>query len=294
MFKKIIIGMFGVLILFGGITMAFYPFISNYLMNLNHTSEIAQQEKVVDNTDDETIRTAFKDAKKYNKNLVGVSTVADPFAPDFEPIADLDDKNLLNLNKDSIMGNVEIPKIGVNVPIYHGTSQEVLLRGAGHLTNTSLPIGGKSTHSVITGHTGVSNASLFTDLDKLIVGDMFFIRVLGRTLAYEVDQIKVVRPTQKRDLLIEDGKDYVTLITCTPYGVNSHRLLVRGKRVLHKEDEIDEIRNNTETVESTWMAEYKRALIIGATVLIVIIVIFIALRILFFRRRKRKAINDTN
>ena len=294
MFKKIIIGLFGVLILLGGLALVCYPFISNYLMGLNHASEITQQEAAVKELDDDVIHNAFKDAKKYNKNLVGVSTIADPFDTSQEDFEDLDDKNLLNVNNDSIMGNIEIPKINVNLPIFHGASQEVLLKGIGHLTNTSLPVGGKSTHAVLTGHTGVSNASLFTDLDKLVLGDMFFINVLDRTLAYEVDQIKVVRPTQKKDLLIEEGKDYVTLITCTPYGVNSHRLLVRGRRVHYGKDEIEEIINTTETVESTWMAEYKRALIIGATVLSAIVVVFIVLRIALFRRRKKKSNTETN
>lgn len=289
MLKRIIGGLIGLLILIIGLALVCYPFISNYLMGLNHASEIAQHESAVQNLDDDVISSAFKDAKKYNKNLVGVSTVEDPFDARPEPDAEMDDKNLLNVNNDSIMGSIEIPKINVNLPIFHGTSQEILLKGVGHLTNTSLPIGGKSTHAVLTGHTGVPNAALFTDLDKLVVGDMFFINVLDRTLAYKVDRIKVVRPTQKRDLLIEEGKDYVTLVTCTPYGINSHRLLVRGTRVNYDEDKVEEIKNTTETVESTWMAEYKRALIIGAIVLSIIIVIFIIIRIASFALKKKKA-----
>lgn len=292
--KKVVIGIFGALILLAGISLVCYPFISNYLMGLNHASEIAEQETAVEKADDDTILKALEQAEIYNKNLLGTVILMDPFDPNFLPKTDLEYEQLLNINNDSIMGSVDIPKISVKIPIFHGTSQEVLLKGVGHLPSTSLPIGGKSTHAVLTGHTGVSNAALFTDLDKLVVGDKFFIHVLNQTLAYEVDQIKVVLPTETRDLLIDEDEDYVTLITCTPYGINSHRLLVRGTRVPYIEEEFEELRNNIEPVESTWMAEYKRALIIGAEVLSAIIVIFIVLRILLSKRKKKRAKSQSN
>lgn len=291
MLKKIIIGIVGFLIFLGGIALVFYPFISNYIMDLNHASEITEQEAVTDKSDDEAIREAFKEAKIYNKSLLKTIALADPFDPLYQFETDLEYEKLLNFNNDSIMGSVEIPKIGVKIPIFHGTSPDVLKRGVGHLSNSSLPIGGKSTHAILTGHTGASNSSFFTDLDKLDVGDVFFLRVLNRTLSYEIDQVKVVLPSHTRDLLIKENKDYVTLITCTPYGVNSHRLLVRGKRVHYSEEEIEDIKADIKPLESRWMAEYKRALVIGAIVLSAIIVIFIALRIYLSVRKKKKAEN---
>ena len=289
--KKVIVVILGVLILLVGLALCSYPFVSNYLMSLNYESEIAEQEAAVEKSDESTIKQAFKQAETYNKNLLGTVILKDPFDPNFVPETDLVYEELLNLNNDSIMGSIEIPKIDVKIPIFHGTSQEVLLKGVGHLTNTSLPIGGKSTHAVLTGHTGVPNAVFFTDLDKLEKGDMFFIRVLNRTLAYKVDQIKVVLPTVTKDLLIADDKDYVTLITCTPYGINSHRLLVRGTRVPYTETEIEKKKESIEKVESTWMSEYKRALIIGAAVFSAIVAVFVVFRILILKQRKRKKVS---
>ena len=285
--KKILIGVIGSFILLIGISLASYPFISNYLMSLNHASEILQQEEAVKRIGADTIKKSFKDAKIYNKNLLGSIILTDPFDPNFKPNVDVKYEQLLNINNDSIMASIEIPKINVKMPIFHGTSQEVLLKGAGHLQNTSLPVGGKTTHAVITGHTGISNASMFTDLDKLVEGDVFFIHVLNKTLAYQVDQIKVVLPTETDDLRIKSQKDYVTLITCTPYGINSHRLLVRGTRIPYKKGV--EIAEQTETVESTWMYEYKRALFMGAIALVSVIVIFIVIRIILSKRKKKKS-----
>lgn len=292
--KKVIVGIIGVLVLLVGMLVASYPFISNYLMSLNYASELEKQESAVEKADQEAIKKAFKEAEKYNKSLLGSVILRDPFDPNFIPETDLVYEKLLNINNDSIIGSVEVPKISVRIPIFHGTSQEVLMKGVGHLSNTSLPIGGKSTHAVLTGHTGVSNAAFFTDLNKLVVGDKFFIKVLNKTLTYEVDRIKVVLPTRTSDLRIKDDKDYVTLITCTPYGVNSHRLLVRGKRVSYEEAEIEEIKNNTEPVESTWMAEYKKAMILGGIALGAVIVIFIIIRILLSKRKKKRAESAAN
>ncbi len=136
-----------------------------------------------------------------------------------------------------MMGYIEIPKISVYLPIYHGTSDDVLAKGIGHMSQTAFPIGGESTHAVLTGHTALPNAKLFTDLTELVEGDVFYIQILGETLAYEVDQIKVVDPEDTSDMQAEKGKDYVTLITCTPYAVNTHRLLVRGERIPYTEQQ---------------------------------------------------------
>lgn len=284
--KKIILGIVGVLFLVVGVTLASYPFISNYLMSLNHGSQIVEQENVVAQTGDDVLRQERYNAETYNKNLMGTVIIADPFDPNVVIKTDMEYEQLLNLNDDSIMGSVDIPKINVKMPIFHGTTPEVLLKGAGHLPSTSLPVGGKSTHAVITGHTAVSNAVMFTDLNQLVEGDVFFIHVLGDTLAYQVDQIRVILPTETKYLKIVEHEDHVTLVTCTPYGINTHRLIVRGTRIPYEEAE--EIAEQTERVESTWMHEYRKALFIGAIALVTIVVIFIIVRIILSVRRKKR------
>ena len=148
------------------------------------------------------------------------------------------------------MGTISIPAIGVKLPIYHGTSEKILEKGIGHLEGTSLPIGGENTHTVLTGHTGLSNAKLFTDLTELEKGEVFFLNILGEQLVYQVDQIQKVLPSNLEELYIKKGKDYCTLVTCTPYGVNTHRLLVRGTRIQHGEDFIDSQNIKKKHVES--------------------------------------------
>ena len=177
--------------------------------------------------------------------------------------------NILSLEGSGIMGYVKIPCISVDLPIYHGTSTEVLERGIGHLAASSFPIGGKSTHAVLTGHTGLSSAKLFTDLTEMKKGDLFFIHVLDKKLAYRVDQINVIRPENTRKLQIIDGKDYVTLLTCTPYGVNDHRLLVRGIRTeYHEKEELTKERPH----HSQWMEVYRRAILIGLLIVFALII----------------------
>ena len=156
-----------------------------------------------------------------------------------------------------------------HLPIYHGTDAEILERGVGHLAASSLPIGGKSTHSILTGHTGLSSAKLFTDLTEMKKGDLFFIYVLDQTLAYKVDQISVVKPENIEKLQIVDGKDYVTLVTCTPYGVNDHRLLVRGVRTKYVKNQKNKIRPRNK--DSQWMGTYKRAIAIGLAIVIALV-----------------------
>lgn len=177
--------------------------------------------------------------------------------------------NILNLDHSGVMGYLEIPCISVNLPIYHGTDAEILERGVGHLAASSIPVGGKSTHSVLTGHTGLSSAKLFTDLTEMKKEDLFFIHVLDRTLAYKVDQISVVRPEDTRKLQIVKGKDYVTLVTCTPYGVNDHRLLVRGVRTKYVKKQRSSIRPRNQ--DSQWMGTYKRAIAIGLAIVMALV-----------------------
>ena len=188
---------------------------------------------------------------------------------------------ILNIDGSSIMGYLKIPCISINLPIYHGTSGTVLEHGIGHLATSSFPIGGKDTHAVLTGHTGLSSAKIFTDLTEMKKGDFFFIHVLDKKLAYRVDQITVVEPQDTKELQIMEGKDHVTLVTCTPYGVNDKRLLVRGVRTAYhaKEEEI-RARNH----HSQWMEVYKRAIFAG---LLIICVLIAARKV--YEKMKRKS-----
>ena len=176
----------------------------------------------------------YQKAISYNEKRIN-PIIGDPFSEDIQDNA-MDYAEILNV--DGVMGTLEIPKIKVNLPIYHGTSESVLSKGAGHLKNTALPVGGAGTHAVLTGHRGYAGAKLFTDLDQLIMGDRFYLHILDKTLTYEVDQILVVAPNQTEALKPVEGQDFVTLLTCTPYQINSHRLLVRGKRVEEGPEEV--------------------------------------------------------
>lgn len=269
-----------VFLLFGmAIALMMYPFISNYLFEHKTDSTVAAIQQSAQKIDDSEQKAAIEKARKYNQVLAnGHVVLTDPFIEDKSNDDSGDYDNLLNLNDDGVMGTVEIPGIDVSLPIYHGTSDEVLKKGAGHLRGTSLPVGGESTHSVITGHTGLSNAKLFTDLTQVKKGDVFFLNVMGEKLAYKVDQIKVVLPTELSDLKVVPGKDYCTLLTCTPYGVNDHRLLVRGERTDYKEAVKKASTEKPKKAESKWMSEYKRALIISAIFFVVSLTVVLVVR----------------
>lgn len=228
---------------------------------------------------------ALQDAQAYNRSLLDSEAyLTDPFDPEavldptVEPYA-----SLLNVQGDGVMGYVEIPSISVKLPIYHGTTQDVLDKGVGHLQNTSLPVGGESTHAVLTGHTGLAGKRLFTDLSLMKEGDVFFIHVLGDTLAYQVDEIHIVEPDETDYLVIEKGKDRVTLLTCYPYGINTHRLLVQADRIPYDEAVAQQSASDAQT-ESIWDNEYKKAII---TCLLAYIPLTL-LAIWFLRRRRKK------
>lgn len=276
-----------VFLLFGiAIALTMYPFISNWLFE-NKTDSVADAvEQAAQEMDDSEQQAALQAAREYNQVLAnGHVTLTDPFKEDVadEDLAEYE--SLLNLTDDGVMGTVEIPVIDVSLPIYHGTSESVLQKGVGHLHGTSLPVGGESTHTVLTGHTGLSKAKLFTDLTEMEEGDIFFLHVMGENLAYEVDQIKVVLPSELDDLKIVPGEDYCTLVTCTPYGVNSHRLLVRGVRTDYQEAVENPETFEDKEVESKWMEEYKKALLISIGCFIGCLVVLGIVR--HFRNRSR-------
>ncbi|QDQ08969.1 class C sortase [Bacillus sp. BD59S] len=217
-----------------GLGIFLYPTISNWLATRAHYSEVSSYDKKIKALQKKELERREKEAAEYNKQVqTSVKTFADPFSEEksnHQAYADA-------LNLGDVMGYIEISKINIKLPIYQGTSEEVLSRGVGHLDYSSLPVGGENTHTILTGHRGLPSAKLFTDLDKLSEGDRFYIHSLDKVLAYKVDQIKIVLPHETDDLQIVENKDYTTLITCTPYGVNTNRLLVRGERVEFDQEE---------------------------------------------------------
>ncbi len=230
------------IIFLAGLSLLLYPFVANQWNNYRQKQLISGYEQAVsekeaaEGIDYDAER---KKAEDYNEALLPC-VLPDSFALAESSGVDPVYMNTLNIAGDEMMGSVEIPKINIKIPIYHTTEEEVLNKGAGHLEGSSLPVGGANTHAVISAHRGLPSASLFTDLDQLKEGDHFLIHVLNETLCYEVDKISVVKPEDTSALAVEDGQDLVTLLTCTPYGVNTERLLVRGHRVPYVEEEVKE------------------------------------------------------
>ena len=230
------------IIFLAGLSLLLYPFVANQWNNYRQKQLISNYEQVV--SDKEAAEGIDYDAERkkaedYNEALLP-GVLPDSFALAESSGVDPVYMNTLNIAGDEMMGSVEIPKINIKIPIYHTTEEEVLNKGAGHLEGSSLPVGGANTHAVISAHRGLPSASLFTDLDQMKVGDHFLLHVLDETLCYEVDKISVVKPEDTTALAVEDGQDLVTLLTCTPYGVNTERLLVRGHRVPYVEEEVKE------------------------------------------------------
>lgn len=274
-----------VLLLFGfALVLIFYPYIANYLFESRTESVVNVIEQTVQNTDDLEQEAAIEAARNYNRIIAsGHIQLKDPFNDEeIQEVTDEYDK-LLRMTNEGAMGTIKIPAIDISLPIYHGTSEQVLARGVGHLQGTSLPVGGESSHAVLTGHTGLSNAKLFTDLVKMEKNDIFILCVMGNKFAYAVDQIKVVLPSELNDLSVESGKDYCTLVTCTPYGSNSHRLLVRGIRTDYHEAVENQERFQTKKTESKWMEEYQKALLFSLGCFAVCLLV-----LLFFKIYSRK------
>lgn len=214
-----------------GLSLLLYPTVSDWWNSMHQSRAITGYAESVADLDAETYDALLAEARAYNETLIGKEnrfTMSDEERQEYE--------QLLSVNGTNVIGTIEIDKINCSLPIYHGSDDAVLQVGVGHLEGSSLPVGGSSTHTVITGHRGLPSAKLFTDLDELEIGDTFTITVLDEVLTYEVDQIRIVEPTDLSDLAIEEGQDLCTLVTCTPYGINTHRLLVRGHRVENETD----------------------------------------------------------
>mgnify|MGYP004561739129 FL=1 len=220
-----------ILALFAGLSLLLYPTVSDYWNSLHASQAVADYAENVRNLEAEKYEQVLQDARNYNQMLPYKHTT---FALSEEDKGAYD--TLLDISGTGVMGYIEIPTINISLPVYHGTEDAVLQIAVGHLEWSSLPVGGEDTHCVLSGHRGLPSAKLFTNLDKLVVGDKFVMRVLDEVLTYEVDQILIVEPTDVSTLMIEAGKDLCTLVTCTPYGINSHRLLVRGHRIENQEE----------------------------------------------------------
>ena len=220
-----------VLAFFAGLSLLLYPTVSDYWNSLHASQAVADYAENVRNLEAEKYEQVLQDARNYNQMLPYKHTT---FALSEEDKGAYD--TLLDISGTGVMGYIEIPTINISLPVYHGTEDAVLQIAVGHLEWSSLPVGGEDTHCVLSGHRGLPSAKLFTNLDKLVVGDKFVMRVLDEVLTYEVDQILIVEPTDVSTLIIEAGKDLCTLVTCTPYGINSHRLLVRGHRIENQEE----------------------------------------------------------
>ena len=260
-------------ILLIGLSLLLYPSVSDYWNSLHQTRAIATYAENVAKLDNNQYDRLWEDARAYNRTL---GLRSNPYYLSEEQKAEYE--RLLDVSGLGVMGYIEIPEIDVSLPIYHGTEESVLQVAVGHLDWTSLPVGGESTHCVLSGHRGLPSAKLFTNLDKLREGDTFLLRILDEVLTYEVDQILIVEPQETAALQIEEGKDYCTLVTCTPYGINTHRLLVRGHRIDNMEE--------AKTIRVTADAVQIEPLLVAPIVAIPMLLILLVLLLLPRRRRK--------
>ena len=279
--KRAIMIILAVGLLLTAVLIALYPMISNYVNTKYQSTIRTEYEAELRTLDDTELREARAAADAYNAALSPIQ-----FNREGVAAAAMDYNSLLNLTGSGIMGYVVIDKIGVNLPIYHGTGETVLEEGVGHLIGSSLPIGGTSTHAVLTGHSGVAGKKLFSDIDQLVVGDVFLLFVLDETLAYQVTEINTVLPHETELLKLVKGEDLCTLVTCTPFGVNSHRLLVRGTRIPYEEAAqiIEQIQDEPEPVKSTWETQYVAGLLLGGGGLTIVLILSFVIPL----RKRRK------
>ena len=259
-----------VVILLIGLCLLLYPSVSNWAAQSRMSRAVATYQDQVDSTDKAQLALMLQQAQDYNQRLVETQTPLGTNLADYDSVLDVDGSG--------VMGYLQIDKIDVKLPIYHGTDDTVLMTGLGHVPGSSLPVGGESTHAVLSGHRGLPSATLLSDLDQMEVGDTFAVHVLDQTLWYEVDKISVVLPTEVDELHVEEGADLCTLVTCTPYGVNSHRLLVRGHRIDSPENASDQVVSEAYRVDTL-----TAAMVIAVPILVALVV-----WVLLATRRKRR------
>ncbi|MDK0615083.1 class C sortase [Clostridium perfringens] len=263
---------FSILILITLIALGFllYPSFSNYINNKFAVSTISDYTEKINNVKDEEVDDLIKNINKYNYDL-------------FNGTAENQLPDCLNIHEGDVLGYIEIPSINIKLPIYYGTSVDILKKGVGVLDGTSLPVGGENTHSVLSAHTGLANQKLFTDIDKLKDGDVFYLHILKKDLAYKVDQIKVVHPDEIDELKISDDKDYVTLLTCYPYGINTERLLVRGERTDLSPSNVEQVQKEI----STFNHSNENLILIVIILISVLIIIFLLFLIMKFKGKNK-------
>ena len=272
----------GILLFLAAFILTLYPLISDYV-NTKYQSEVhTAYEEAIASVDDNRLLESKDRAGQYNRALS--SGLVDAFSQAAIQNAAQEYDSLLNVNEDGIMGYIRIPKIDVELPILHGTEGDTLEQGVGHVLGSSLPVGGVSTHTVLSAHSGMASQRMFTDLDQLESGDVFYLQVLGETLAYQVDDINVVLPHESQLLQITKDVDGCTLVTCTPYGVNTHRLLVHGIRIPYEEAEMIAEETEKEEVQSTWQRQYVRGLIVGGVSAVYLVLEFLIAWIIWRRR----------
>lgn len=251
----------GIILFFAALILTLYPLISDYV-NTKYQSEVhTAYEAAIAEADDTSLQEARDAAVRYNQALS--SGLADAFSQAALQNASAEYDGLLNVNGDGVMGYISIPKINVQLPVFHGTDSDVLNQGVGHVLGSSLPVGGSSTHTILSAHSGMASQRMFTDLEQLEIGDVFYLQVLGETLAYQVDAINTVLPHETDLLQITKDVDACTLVTCTPYGVNTHRLLVHSVRVPYEEAEEIIEETVSKEVSSTWRQQYVRGILVG-------------------------------
>lgn len=263
---------FSILILITLIALGFllYPSFSNYINNKFAVSTISDYTEKINNVKDEEVDDLIKNINKYNYDLF--NGTAENQLPEY-----------LNIHEGDVLGYIEIPSINIKLPIYYGTSVDILKKGVGVLDGTSLPVGGENTHSVLSAHTGLANQKLFTDIDKLKDGDVFYLHILKKDLAYKVNQIKVVHPDEIDELKISDEKDYVTLLTCYPYGINTERLLVRGERTDLSPSDVEQVQKEI----STFNHSNENLILIVIILISVLIIIFLLFLIMKFKGKNK-------
>ena len=255
-----------ILVLLAGLSLLLYPSIANYWNSFRQSQVIVGYTDEIAGMDNEKYREMIEEAREYNEDLL---TRTNRYLLTDEQKSRYD--RLLNVSGIGAMGYIEIPSIGCSIPIFHGTDDDVLQTAVGHLEWTSLPVGGENTHCALSGHRGLPSAKLLTDLDKVVLGDLFVLRILNETLTYEVDQILIVEPDNTLPLQIEEGKDLCTLVTCTPYGINTHRLLVRGHRV----ENVDMNKTVRVTPDAMQIEPLLIAPIVAAPILLILLVVLL-------------------
>ena len=280
--KNFVWNIFFALVFLAGAGVFLYPTVSDMWNQYRNARLVSRYDEAVTDLSDNEYQKLWNEAKEYNTEHP-VNSIVDAFGEKDDYVLSQPYDQVLDPNGAGLMGSIEIPKINAKLAIYHGLSKTVLEKGVGHVEGTSLPVGGKSTHAVLAAHRGLPSAKLFTDLDQMKKGDIFILHILGKNLAYKVDQIRTVLPEETGELDIVEGEDHVTLVTCTPYGVNTHRLLVRGIRTKYVEGEI----RNDETISQRLAATDPKKVLAGGFAVLVVLILLIYLSVRYRDKKRR-------